>query len=344
MHLPHHWQRAFAQSLFALAAILASPLPARACDLCSIYTGSLLQQHKTGLLLGVAEQYTLFGTVRVDGKKVPNEANEWVHSSITQLLVGYTFTPRIGVQMNVPLISRQYRRLEEGSQARGDVGGLGDLSIVGRVSPFSRAIGQLLVNTELLAGLKLPTGSSHRLGEEHEHEDGGDEEEALALALPSPHHEEHEEHEESAVHGHDLTLGSGSVDGLFGASVHASWQRLFGDLAAQYVVRGNGDFSYEYANDLTWEASIGYYVVAADRWTASLALATSGENKGRDHQHGELQDDTAITAVYLGPGASVTWTDALHAGLVIEAPLEQDNTGRQIVADYRIRGGLTWRF
>ena len=331
----------------------AAPPRATACDLCSIYTGSLRQADKTGVLVGVAEQYSQFGTIREDGEKVPNTSNEWMHSSITQLVAGYNFSKHFGIQANVPLISREYRRLEEGVSVRGDENGLGDIAIVGRASPLSRAFGGTLVHVDVIAGLKVPTGDSDRLSEELEdHHDEGGEHLAAAHSVATvpgslrPRHggEEHEEPDASAVHGHDLALGSGSVDGLFGVSAHASWKRLYGELSVQYVVRGNGDFDYEYANDLLWEAGFGFYLVAADSWTAALGVATSGENKGRDHQQGTLLDDTAITAVYLGPAAAVTWKDSLHADVTVEGPLEQDTTGRQIVPDYRIRAGAVWRF
>src|SRR4051794_17704896 len=64
---------AFAAALAAAAVLIASP-PARACDLCAIYTGSLMQQDKTGVMLGVAEQYTDFASIREDNQSVPNEA------------------------------------------------------------------------------------------------------------------------------------------------------------------------------------------------------------------------------------------------------------------------------
>jgi len=339
-------------------ALATAAAPARACDLCAIYTGSLMRQDKTGLMLGASEQFTYFDDIRQDDHSVPNPDNEWMSSSITQLVVGYQITPRLGVQANVPLISREYRRLEDGIARRGDVGGLGDISLLGRYTPVSRAVGSMLVHLEVFAGLKVPTGDSDQLSEElaphdedegHEdegHEGHGDHEhDALSVALPpdrTAHHEEHEH--ESAVHGHDLALGSGSVDGVFGVTLYADWKRLFGQAAVQYVVRGNGDFSYEYANDLTWEAGPGFYMATEDTWTAAVRFVISGENKGRDHQEGMLLDDTAITAVYLGPGLAMTWSDALHADLAVDLPVEQDTTGKQIVADYRLRAGVGWRF
>ena len=110
------------------------------------------------------------------------------------------------------------------------------------------------------------------------------------------------------------------------------------------VMRGNGGFSYEYANDLSWEVGPGFYLVAEHEWTTAVRFVVSGENKGRDHQKGTLLNDTALNAVYLGPAVSMTWSDSLHGDLSVELPVEQDTTGKQIVADYRLKAGVSWRF
>jgi len=328
-------------ALTAGAAVFLAALPARACDLCAIYTGSLMQQDKTGFLIGVAEQYSDFASVRQNGVELRNRDGEWIHSSITQILAGYGFVPWAGVQLGLPLISREYRRTEDGAPVRGDTGGLGDISLLARATPFSRKVGQALVHAELFAGLKLPTGDSDFLAEELE-EHGEEEEETPGARSPRHGDEEHED--ASAVHGHDLALGSGSVDGVFGVSLYSSWRRWFAQVAVQYALRGNGDFQYEYDDDLTWELGPGAYVVTDNRWTAALRFVTSGEYKGLDRQAGLRAGDSGITAVYVGPGAVLTWSDELHADLTVDLPVLQDTTGKQIVADYRLRGGLVWRF
>jgi hypothetical protein len=343
--------------LAAMVIALAQAPPARACDLCAIYTGSLMRQEKTGLYVAASEQFTSFGTIREDRRSVPNPGNEWVRSSITQLAVGWQALPWLGVQANLPLISREYQRLEDGVATRGDANGAGDLSLLARVSPVSRAVGETLVHVELMAGLKTPTGDTDRLAEElgdhHEEEEEGGHAVARSAVTTTgdsaPFSRRAPRHgpghgDPSAVHGHDLSPGSGSVDGVFGVSLYADWKRLFTHASVQYVVRGNGDFGYEYANDLTWEVSPGFYVVADHPWTAAARIAVSGENKGRDHQGGALVDDTALTAVYVGPGLTMTLGHSLHADLTVDLPVLQDTTGRQIVADYRLRFGASWRF
>ncbi|MFN2375759.1 MAG: hypothetical protein ABR538_04430 [Candidatus Binatia bacterium] len=345
---------------FAMATMsVMSAAPARAgCDLCAIYTGALLQRDRTGIFLGLSEQYTDFSTIREGTSEVANPGQEWMGSSTTQVMAGYAFTPWMGLQLNLPLIHREYRRLEEGMPVRGDVGGLGDLSVVGRFTPVSRAVGEVLFHVEMLAGIKAPTGDSDLLAEEmgghheeeEEHHDDGGHEHALRAGgqgVPaSPGrgaaHEGH--HHEGAIHGHDLALGTGSWDGIFGTRLYASWKRLFAQVSLQYIVRGNGDFGYEYADFFSWEAGPGLYLVAGGDWTTSLRLVTSGEKKGRDHQGGSLVDATAVNRVYVGPGLWLTWADRMSGELTVDLPVYQDVTGRQISPDYRLRAGLNWRF
>ena len=98
-------------SLSVLAGIVAAP--ASACDLCSIYSATQARgEIGKGFFSGVAEQFSHFGTVQVDGQKVPNEVGQYLDSSISQLFAGYNFNDRFGVQFNLPVIYRSFRRPE----------------------------------------------------------------------------------------------------------------------------------------------------------------------------------------------------------------------------------------
>src|SRR5512145_1484763 len=109
-------------------------------------------------------------------------------------------------------------------------------------------------------------------------------------------------HRESGVHGHDLALGSGSYDGIVGGSLAWSWRRFLVLASGQYLIRGEGAFDYRYANDLTWTVSPGVYALLSHTHSMAVQAVFSGETKGKDTQHAERLDDTAITALYLGPG------------------------------------------
>ena len=44
----------------------------------------------------------------------------------------------------------------------------------------------------------------------------------------------------SGIHGHDLTLGSGSFDGIIGTGIFARWRQGFLTANVQYAIRSKG--------------------------------------------------------------------------------------------------------
>jgi hypothetical protein len=335
--------------LAALAAGVHGRRPASACDVCAVYTATEMRERRTGLRLGVAEQLTRFTTLRRGSEEVENPAGERLTSSITQLLVGYGFTPRLGVQLNLPLVSRTFRRVEGGRLVRDDETGVGDLSLVGQALAYSAVTERSVFRFSLLGGVKFPSGDSSRLGEELEEEHRGE----AAVARFRPRHaarggagagRQQVARLESGIHGHDLALGSGSYDGIVGGQLFWSWQRLFATAGGQYAIRSEGDFDYEYANDLTWSGGPGAFALLGHTYSLAVQALLTGETKGNDHQAGRKLDDTAITALYAGPGFTFTWGTSLDAELAADLPVVQHNTGLQIVSDFRLRGGLSLRF
>jgi hypothetical protein len=312
--------------LALLAACLATPrLPA--CELCAIF--SVNQAHgdlEKGFMAGVAEQYTHYGTLREDGREVPNPANQHLDSSLTQLLLRYNLSERVGAQFTAPLIYRSFQRVEHEGIQRGSESGLGDVSLTAHLHPYHYESMESSLAWDLLAGVKFPTGSTRRLKEEtqeHEHEEGG---------------------LENAIHGHDLTLGSGSYDGIVGTSLYARWDKWFVSAAVQYAIRSQGDYDYEFADDLIWNAGPARYILLKDQYSLALQALVSGETKGRDHFRGERAEDTGFTAVYCGPQITVTWREKLSGEVGIDIPVSVQNTALQAVPDYRVRGAVTWRF
>ncbi|HEV2695628.1 MAG TPA: hypothetical protein VG347_22240, partial [Verrucomicrobiae bacterium] len=138
--------------------------------------------------------------------------------------------------------------------------------------------------------------------------------------------------------------GSGSVDGIAGSSISLRWKRVFLSASAQYAIRTRGDFGHRYANDWTWNGGPGVYLWLGQKSTLALQVVTSGDSKGRDTFYGVADEDSAATAVYLGPQLSYSWGDQLSAQLGADLPVSIDNTGVQVVPDYRIHAALTWKF
>jgi hypothetical protein len=339
-----------AAGALALAAMLA-PHPAMGCDLCAIYTATDEIESRPGPRIGLAEQYTQYATEQLDGEEVPNVFGEHLYSSNTQLFAGYQLDRRIGLQLNLPILVKSWRRvLEDGDIQESTRGGIGDLSLVANLLAYDAVSDSGVFRFGLIGGLKFPTGDAGFLEEElHEDdhgEDGGDDD-------GDEHDEGHagaahggEEHGDtpSGVHGHDLTFGTGSVDGIVGGQILWTYERFFFTAAMQYRITTEGSFDYEFANDLSWLGGPGAYLLLEHGYTLALQAVFSGETKGNDRQNGELLDDTAVTRLYVGPGITFTHGTSLSAEIDGDLPVVSNNTGLQIVPDFRLRGALVWRF
>jgi len=112
----------------------------------------------------------------------------------------------------------------------------------------------------------------------------------------------------------------------------------------QYAIRSEGDYSYQFANDLTWAGGPGGFLIMTEDMTLSVQAIVSGEHKGLDTFQGTPAEDTGVTSVYLGPQINFTWSDRLSTQLGVDLPVSIDNTALQTVPDYRLRFGVTWRF
>lgn len=302
--------------LFGLVVLVSAGVPvAWACDCCSVFSPCNLEsENEKGVFAGIAEQYTHFGTLQDDSRKISGDG-EYIDSLISQLYAGYNFNSRCGAQLNVPIIYRAY-----GShQMSAGASGIGDISLLGNFRVFQHAEKDWSFNWTVQGGIKLPTGDSSLLNTPEDD-------------LPE------------GIGGHDLALGSGSVDGIVGTGFSARWRRVFLNAQMQYAIRTEGDYTHRYANDWTWSGGPGAYVWIGEKSTLALQIVTSGESKGFDKFRGEVDADSAATFVYLGPQLNCTWGSQLSAQLDADLPVSMENTGAQVVPDYRIRAALTWKF
>ena len=313
--------------LMVLCLAVALAQRVLACDLCAIYSAAQARGDiGHGTFVGVAEQFTHFGTVQADGVNVGNPSGQYLDSSISQLFLGYNFSERVGLQFNLPVIYRSYKRPDgAGGNERGAESGLGDASLLLNVVPVHTLRKDFTFSWGLLAGIKFPTWGTDRIKEEFSEVEN-------PLGPPS------------GIHGHDLTLGSGSYDGIIGSSVYWRHRRVFFAASVQYAIRSEGDFHYQFANDLTWSGGPGCLVMLNDYFTLSLQALVLGEHKGKDTFQGEKAEDTGVTAVYLGPQLALTWREHLSVQAGVDVPVSMQNTALQTVPDYRIRASLTWHF
>ena len=234
---------------------------------------------------------------------------------MSQAFAGYNFTERIGLQFNLPVIYRSYGY----QSARGSESGIGDVSLLGNVRLYEELSEQFTFNWTGLGGVKFPTGSTSQLNPDRPEFAPG-------------------------IGGHDLTLGSGSYDGLLGTGFYARWRRVFLTGAMQYAIRTEGAYDYQFANDWTWIGGPGVYVLLGDTHTLSLQAVVSGETKGLDTLNGETVGDTGVTSVFLGPQLNYTWSSRLSAMVGVDLPVSVVSSGEQVVPTYRVRAAVTFRF
>jgi hypothetical protein len=59
---------------------------------------------------------------------------------------------------------------------------------------------------------------------------------------------------------------------------------------------------------------------------------------------GVPDQDSAETLVYVGPQVNFTWRSNLSAQLGVDVAVSRDNSGVQVMPDYRVHGAVTLRF
>jgi len=336
--------------IVSISAILLFPVRAfAACDLCAIYSSLDPQTPQANsLTLSIAEQFTTFDKIQQGGEFVHNSEHQRMESSITQFVAEYDLSEKFAFQVTLPYINRSFSRVENGEREKGSEAGVGDLSLLARISPANYRSAEVSVFWDFFAGIKLPTGDSDRLAEELEHhseeEEGGHDEEHHHQDKHSLRHGGESHGTVSAVHGHDLALGSGSYDFPFGGRVLVVAGKWLADADLSYTFRTGGDFGYCYDNHFIWGAGAGYYVLSGHSSTVVAKLSLSGERKGKDEAFGVKQDDTGVHSVFWGPAVAVTFGESLSSEFGADFPIDVNNNGLQAVPSYRLKAAVSYRF
>ena len=332
----------------SLLALFFAVLPGRACDLCSIYNADTLRGERTsGFLFSISELFVPYRTEQLNSEETSVADSDYLDSSITHLVPTYNFVKNFGVSLNTPIIYRDFQRksvvvganrqLRIVTEEESDFG-LGDVALIGRWTAFQRNEMEWSASFNVLAGVKFPTGDTDPLEEEaeqvrrynvlvgpgHVHD---------ALGIPV-----------SGVHARDVSLGSGSFDGVFGTTLNLRYGRWFFNNQVQYYLRTEGESTYEYGDEFMISGGPGRYLVSADKWTLSLQASAAYETMARDKLFGEKSNHTGMTAWYLGPLVNLTVGERFTANIGVDVPLSIANNGFQNVPDYRIHGGVAWRF
>jgi hypothetical protein len=334
---------------FTLALLLVLTVQVGpACELCAIYNaGDALGESGGGLSFAISEQYIPYRTSQFESEETSGHNPSYFDSSITHLVAGYNFTPRFGVSLNLPLTYLDFKRSDiryslvappQFFTEQGTEFGLGDVSLVGRATIFQKRSMKFGLLVNLLAGVKFPTGDAGRLNDEVEQA------RIFEALLPPGTPHDPLGHSIGSVHQHNLALGSGSYDGIFALTVNSHWQRWFLNAQFQYYLRTEGESGFRYGDELMVSGGPGGFVLLNRWYTVSLQVNAVYDTMARDELLGRPSDRTGSTAWYLGPLVNFTWGAHFSANLGIDIPLRIQNNGFQSVPDYRLHGGLSWRF
>ena len=295
-----------------------------ACDACGCHAPPELGQPATGLSVGVYEQYTDFSTLKDGGQKIDNSTSQWMHSTTTQAIIGYRINDDLAVGLFIPYISRSFKRPNNGVDEKGTVAGLGDISTLATLRILHGSDLDAPWNVNVQAGLKAPTGNTDQLKTELL---GGGDEDPL-----------------NAVGGHDVALGTGSWDLIYGANAIGQVDRWYGSTQVTYTVHTKGDWQYQVANEISASGGLGYLVIQGKRTHVGVQANVIGESKGLDTVAGDDATDTGNHNLFVGPEVNALWNGQFTAVLGIDLPVMENNTDVQLVPTWRVRAAIGWQF
>jgi hypothetical protein len=320
--------------VFLLASVLLLPIAAFACDPCSLYNAARLQGLVPGTFsLSISEQNTSFD--RPNGVENNSTRNgEFVRDfSTTQLTAAYDFNQQFGVQVTLPFIISRFDEVKNYRYQTQTDSGIGDLTLLGRYSFLTLRSPEWSVVAGLSGGIKLPTGDTGTLNQVAEEEILGSTKSLLR------HHPV-----ASASGGRVLTFGTGSTDFLVGSNLFSRYQRFLFLADVQYGIRTEGDYNYQFANDLIWSVGPGYYLALEhDSFWATRAVLT-GEFKPSDSLNGSPVAGSSISNLYLGPEVLFSLANGISGMLGVDMRTTGEDPGSTIVPEYRIRAAIGYRF
>lgn len=311
-----------------------------ACELCAINNATSARAESTGFVFTLGEQYIYEHTQQLRGQPVATQPHtflndQYLDTSVTHLIPGYNFNRDLGVSLNVPLVRKEYSyyRFGDLDNTTGKSEGLGDLALVLRWTPWAVQKMTHSVRFNLFGGVKAPTGDTRRLREDVQQE-------AFFDQVFGPGHD----HTFSAVHSHDLALGSGSYDGIFGATANARWKKLFGTAEAQYYLRTHGELDFKFGDAVMLSGGPGMYVVVGSAFTLGVQGVMRYENTERSLYGSKPSGQTGMREIYAGPEVFVTAGPSFSAKFGGDLPVDIRNNGLQIVPDWRVHASVTWSF
>jgi hypothetical protein len=235
---------------------------------------------------------------------------EYTVSRVHRLKAGFDFTERLGLDLQIPWVSRSHghvhRHQGQDHADHWSLDGFGDVAATARVAFWKGEQATVWA----LGGVKFPTGK---------HDRGGDEGQEAEMPIQT---------------------GTGSLDWTAGlAALRPGEIPLFASIA--YRVNGETAGHYRIGNVL--QANVGGTYPLLEKLRAALQLNLRHNRMDSKGSTGEEVGKTGSTTLYVSPGMEVSLTPALTARAVVQVPVYQNVRSIQLVSPYNLIGGLTWR-
>lgn len=306
-----------------VCALALSARAVWACDICAtpVALGSWEAAERASI--SVFEQYSKYDR--------PASGGHEFESYTTQVGVRYCFSDHWAFQLSVPYMDRELDG--ETESGLGDVSMLGVFRAVHRVS--DHGVGLL----DIYAGVEAPTGDTDPLKDERD----------VARENAEEHHHdgeaaEPEEPHMAHSHGHHVSPGSGSWDGIIGLRALARHNRWQGSGEAQYIARTEGDYDFQYGDEFIVRAGIRYYLVLEDNFSVALGGDISREWGDENEVLGQVLEEADPASSYVGPAVDLTWRDRLTLSAGWDVAIEGENEGLHGAADKRARASVAYQF
>jgi hypothetical protein len=315
---------------------------AGACDLCTITAAQEARTGGLGPALGLMTEWTQTDRLMGPDGPVADPQNQHLTTSTTTVVAGWRWSDALGMRAKLPWIERSWARADRAGIDRGHDRGPGDLLAEVTWTLWRQATSRGSLAGVLFAGIEAPTGASGRLAEE-----SPDPPPSGSRPIPIlPRHVPTGDGSGLAdvIHGHQLTRGSGSWDGLVGAQLFTSLRRWY--VAAHVTGRWNGagDHGYRFGNSLAWGGGPGCFLWWTDAGTLGLLANCTGHASRHDTVRGARLPHAGGVVVFVGPSLNLTWGSRLTGELGVDLPVLQRVNGIQMADRWRGHAGATWRF
>jgi hypothetical protein len=301
-------------------------------------TPALPARRRVPLSAGLILEYTDQDQPRIATHEVEDPAHQYLRTTMAEVVLGARLSERFGLRAYVPYLYRSYQRSIPSGIEQGTIFGLGDTELEGTALILRQVGPRRVALVTLIAGVKMPTGSSSQLDDEGSHAHGESIDNGHVHAT-DPGGGGYR----VFVHPHDLALGTGSWDGIFGVQSFWRADRAYATARALYALRTVGRDGFHAGDELSWGGGPGWYLLQGERRTIGLLANITGETRTRDELDDQPIDDSGATEVFIGPDLSATW-HGLSSELGIDLPVYQRVNGAQLVAPYRLHLGANWSF